>query len=467
MMKKLSVILLFLILTVGFLLLIPRFALAMEEPGTGYALDIELKKELEDHNTNLTKFTLNVFERMLFTTQIAIEGLPSEEGETHSYQRSGGALGMVTNLIAGLYVTQPASSVEYLADLGQNLDLVQPAYAQGMSWYAFSPVLKLWKTFRNIAYLAFVVIFVIIGFMIMFRAKINPQTVISVQNALPKIVVTLLLITFSYAIAGFVVDISQFSCYLIGNTFQKTDLIANPRPNTTETEQLNKLYNANIFQLLRPLSDTTELKNALKEIWMGETGVVPWSLRADLAWLGAITIQLILAITAFFLMFKIFFALLGPYVSIVISIIFAPFQLLLGIFKGDAFIGWLKGLISNLAVFPVTWTMLCLAAIFKSGPDLAKEPSNIGINTWFFGAADWSTKGEPLIINFRPIPGIGNWGKAVGHLIGFGILFITPKVAEIVRSSLEGKPLPVGAITGEQLKEVIKKVPFVGGLFSS
>jgi len=45
------------------------------------------------------------------------------------------------------------------------------------------------------------------AFMIMFRVRISPQTVITVQSALPKIIFTLILITFSYAIAGFLIDL--------------------------------------------------------------------------------------------------------------------------------------------------------------------------------------------------------------------------------------------------------------------
>ena len=35
----------------------------------------------------------------------------------------------------------------------------------------------------------------------------SPQTIVTIQSALPKIVVTLILVTFSYAIAGFMVDL--------------------------------------------------------------------------------------------------------------------------------------------------------------------------------------------------------------------------------------------------------------------
>jgi len=53
--------------------------------------------------------------------------------------------------------------------------------------------------------------------MIMFRIKINPQTAITIQLALPKLIITLLLITFSYAIAGFMIDIFYLIWGIITN----------------------------------------------------------------------------------------------------------------------------------------------------------------------------------------------------------------------------------------------------------
>ena len=82
-----------------------------------------------------------------------------------------------------------------------NVGITQPVYAQGIGFSALTPTLQVWKAFRNLSYFLFIIIFIVVGFMIMFRAQINPQTVVTVQAALPKIVVTLIMITFSYAIA--------------------------------------------------------------------------------------------------------------------------------------------------------------------------------------------------------------------------------------------------------------------------
>ncbi|PIV01585.1 hypothetical protein COS54_00805, partial [Candidatus Shapirobacteria bacterium CG03_land_8_20_14_0_80_39_12] len=117
-----------------------------------------------------------------------------------------GALGFSTNLVASLF-KPPVSSVEYFADLGSKLGIAKPAYAQGVGFSGLSNLLPLWKAFRDVSYFFFVIIFIVIGLAIMFRVKLDPKTVITVQNALPKMVIALILITFSYAIAGLMIDL--------------------------------------------------------------------------------------------------------------------------------------------------------------------------------------------------------------------------------------------------------------------
>lgn len=116
-------------------------------------------------------------------------------------------MGQVSNLISMTYVNPPASGVYWVTNTLQNAGFIPQSYAaEGMGFAMIKPLMNLWKIFRDIAYLIIVIFLIAIGFMIMFRTKINPQTVISVENSLPKIVVALLLITFSFAIAGFLID---------------------------------------------------------------------------------------------------------------------------------------------------------------------------------------------------------------------------------------------------------------------
>src|SRR5581483_6429401 len=72
---------------------------------------------------------------------------------------------------------------------------------------SLSPLFPIWTYVRNLAYLCFVILFIFIGFMIMFRIKIKAQTVATIQNTIPRIIIAIILITFSYAIAGFLIDL--------------------------------------------------------------------------------------------------------------------------------------------------------------------------------------------------------------------------------------------------------------------
>ena len=60
----------------------------------------------------------------------------------------------------------------------------------------------LWKTFRNMAYGLVSVFLVVIGIFIMLRKKTDPKTVLTLQAALPKVIISLVLITFSFAIGA-------------------------------------------------------------------------------------------------------------------------------------------------------------------------------------------------------------------------------------------------------------------------
>ena len=116
----------------------------------------------------------------------------------------GGVLGSTTSVIAMLYLNPPVRTADYLASVGQGMGIVKEAKAQvgGSGSGVLSPILKLWEVSRNISYVFMIIVFVVIGLMVMFRNKINPQTVITAQAALPGLVIGLIMITFSYFLAA-------------------------------------------------------------------------------------------------------------------------------------------------------------------------------------------------------------------------------------------------------------------------
>ena len=143
--------------------------------------------------------------------------------------QGGGALGSIGDVLTLAYSTPPTRTAEYIADLGNRLNLVPEAHAQvaGSGSNVIEPVKKIWELSRNLAYLGMTVIFLIIGFMIMFRRKLNPQTVVNIQSALPGLVIGLILITFSYFISALVIDLSFVSTNVVSEVFIAAKL-ANP-----------------------------------------------------------------------------------------------------------------------------------------------------------------------------------------------------------------------------------------------
>ncbi len=134
---------------------------------------------------------------------------------------SGGVLGTTSNLIGLLYLHPPVRTSEYLASVGKGLGIVKEANAQvvGSGAAVLSPIITLWQVSRNISYIIMIIIFVVIGMMVMFRTKINPQTVITAQAALPGLVLGLVLITFSYFLAALVTDTAFLGVNLVGHYF--------------------------------------------------------------------------------------------------------------------------------------------------------------------------------------------------------------------------------------------------------
>lgn len=138
-----------------------------------------------------------------------------------SVNTSGGLLGATGSLLTGLFTNPPLRTADYLADVGRGFGIIPQAHAQvgGSGSGVLNPILKLWEVSRNLAYLFLIIIFIIIGLMVMFRQKINPQTVITAQAALPGLILGLILITFSYFFAALISDTAFLGTDLVGYYF--------------------------------------------------------------------------------------------------------------------------------------------------------------------------------------------------------------------------------------------------------
>ncbi len=461
-MKKLLSLLLFLT-TYYFLLATPVFAVAGPTGGnalnfTWFAPDLQTWQQntFGGDNTQMDGqkfgvFQITNFAQLLNSFMGGAKTLAYDQNGKPYYSYQGGAINFLAGVNSKMYTTSPASSVEYLADLGSNLG-IKPAYAQGMGFNNLSPLLRLWKIFRDLTYLIFVIIFVAIGFMVMFRKKIDPRTVVTIQDALPQIVMALILTTFSYAIIGLLVDAMQFLSYLIINIILADPISGAKILNQTQTQTL---LQSNIFELISQFfTATANLGASVSNV------VVKAANLPAIAGLTSIGVDLIFKVTLFFTMFKIFFMLLGAYIQVILAVLFSPLQAALSAMPGgQSPFAWMKSLLSNLLVFPVTLLLFLIAFIFSlpNGGQLAGATlPNAGANNI-----------KPLITWAPPLLGTWNTGGAggLGPLISFGILLAIPAIGETIKQALNIKGGAAFGAGEKEFRGALGVLPVIGVRF--
>ena len=366
----------------------------------------------------------------------------------------GGLLG-TANQIAAATFTPAASGILYIAQLKNNF-LGKPVYAANTTGFeGLSNIMNLWKMSRNIVYVLISLFFVILGIMIMLRVKISPQSVVTIQSALPKVVTTLILVTFSYAIAGLCIDLISFlQPFAISLLFdnlkngaQEQDLFPTSWGDWSLTGLVSffqsllskvgltkapfaydRLVNANIDTLMTMVSRLAPnmmilLLGAFIGGIMGAMMANPVTFFAG-AGLGAIAAVVIVSVIILIYLIKLIFNLVKCYITILLSIIFAPFIIFMGIFPGskEGFSKWLTTLIANLIVFPAVVLFLIIANILSENIHGGLwAPQLIVGQTWLlpliFGIAaigilsKLPTLIPEAIFNIKPSP----FGKAIGE----------------------------------------------------
>lgn len=443
-----------------------------------------IQESMDTHTLNMTVIGGGTKALNLKTGEVSPGGIPDaiaqwlgmnllgsgNQGSTSTAQGGiyyPGAIGGALNMTSIALTNPPASSREYVADLINNFQSplgVKPAYAQGIGFSSLSTVLELWKLFRDLAYLFFVIIFLVVGFLIMFRAKIGSQTAVTVQQMLPKLVVSLILVTFSYAIAGFLLDAMYLMIYLLIGVFA---LLSGKYGAGFSFQQLqNVAFTQNIFTNgLNTIGGVAgSVAGSVNEIVANflsagtvTAGANPDIVSKALGGASAIVALLVVAVAILFAVFRTFFILLKAYVSILFSVILAPIQLLLGALPGqNAFSKWINNLIENIIVFPVVIFMLFMVQFFSAQ---SKAPTIGGFTAPQLGS------------------GVAAGAGAFSSLIALGVILAMPEAAKIAKGILKGdvgvgvgdltKNLAAGWKGGELIPGIgLSKIPGVGNITS-
>lgn len=383
---------------------------------------------------------------------LMITGIQSQDGtpctEVSLLPQTGKFVSMLFN--------NQVSSQEYIADLMDNVGLptVSRAYAQGTGYGAMAPFLPFWKAFRNLAYSLYIIMFVVVGIMIMLRTKVNAQTIITIQTALPNLLITLLLITFSYAIVGFMIDLMYFLIYFLVFLLSSPgiDIISTP------TKAISRLMGGSAWNVIFEGRNSViwAIAASINSLLSGVGGVLKVVGKA-----GAIfsLTYLLAAVWLGVTMIKLLFTLVKAYVMLIVQTVTAPVQLLMNAMPGSkAFSEWLKKTASYLLPFPVVGAMFIMAAIFVGDPSRALlfkgttlgDPNPFGINTnsEFYTAI--GTDGKVWLPPFTLTSG-NLQGNDIMALIGFFIFTMTPAAAKMAMDWLQVKESPYTSEIGAGL----------------
>lgn len=370
-----------------------------------------------------------------------------------------GALGFAFKGIA-LAFAPPLSSTEYLADVGSNLGIIKDANAQSVRGSGNSivlPVRRLWSIMRNFSYLMFTFIFVFIGIMIMFRRKLNPQTVVSLQSALPGLIISLALITVSYLIAAGLVDLTFILIPIVAvvfqqagdnvfmctnSVFQGTAFACQGNGNLVEFTR-----HANFFSFLEtwiksqgiyafvfppappptidpfpsnPLDIPGYLTKFLSPWFQDFFGTLIKTILELLKHGVNLLVGIIVIIALLFQILKLFLILVRSYITILVMTFMGPMMILFSAIpgKGGALTFWWKNILANALIFPAVF-----AGFFFAG--LILSPTGIDQNAF-----------SSTLPFFADLP-----VNSFKYIIGLGILLGLPAVPQMVKDLVGVKDL--------------------------
>lgn len=366
---------------------------------------------------------------------------------------------------------RPISGISYVKERLNKLKLVSDVQAQTQTQTGFGyatalkPIQSFWSAIRNVSYGLFVLISIIFAFLIMFRVKLSPQTVISVQSAIPKIIIALITATFSYAIAGFLVDFMYIVIGIFSMIFAGISSDLRITPNIYFNLMTSGIFNTGIMGYLTIFGVLFFLPIILI---VGAGGLA--GSFASFGALGLIALLIIIIISAVFLWIsvKTLWTLMKTLAIFLLTVIFSPLTLTLGtLLPNFSFGSWVKTIISQLSVFVTTGVLSIMSLLFAIAgivigvetladwgwlKDLLSTILNIiftpafgGIISNTLGLNNFSTPGWP------PLLGLGGGYTVVLIMwaVSFVLFTMIPKSAELVQSFIQGKPFAYGSAIGE------------------
>ncbi|MBP7859792.1 hypothetical protein KA001_02440 [Patescibacteria group bacterium] len=272
-----------------------------------------------------------------------------------------------------LYYENTLAQIPLLNNKAQAAGELEYTIIKGVSFgQAFFDI---WSTVRNISYYLIIIPVVALGFAIMFKVQINSQTQITLIKILPRLIVVMILITFSYPIAALMLQVSKPVVDLIISIF----FTASADLTTGGTSYGGVIW----FSLLA----------------LGLGIIIAFTGGIGLAILGTI-VGIVLLIT----LFRYLMAVVSTTINLGFLIAFAPLILLVSVFPGREGITkqYFINLIAAIAGVMTIPVMLALAyLVWSIGIKIGQDAANLLIQfaVWMVAMGIlWKTYDAPKIV---------------------------------------------------------------------
>lgn len=378
-----------------------------------------------------------------------------------------------SSLLSQVFEERSFSGISYIKNTANNFSLVPTAHAQstGFGFDALVPIQDMWRASRDMAFGLFVVVAIVFSFMIMFRVKISPQVIISVQSSIPKLIISLVLVTFSYAIAGLLIDLMYVVYGIIsvmGTGFVPSGTATPAGVFAFLTRGELGMSNAGgpdlgafglfaLYCILFPMVFLWILVSTLGILVSAVVVAIPilvigGTLGSVMGWIG-IAILAIVIIMTIWNGIKIIWSLMKAFANILLLTIFAPIQIVAGtIIPNLGFGSWIKSFVSNLAVFIVTSVLFLFAYVFLtiafSLPSNLDAWSDLSVALW--GTALSNRFGADSTNGWPPLFESGQGWMAFLFLgVSFIMFTLIPKATEVIQGLISGRPFAYGTAIGE------------------
>jgi len=241
------------------------------------------------------------------------------------------------------------------------------------------------------------------------------------------------------------------------------------RPATSSAEMFLLMFQAGY----PPFAVTMILVTLAVSMIILISGIASGGTFLPIATIGGIVILLLFLLVFLIALIRVLWTLLKAYVFVVLNLIFAPFQILVGTLPGSNAIGsWFRNLAANLAVLPTVLAMVFLSGYLTlAGIDQYLGALTGPLNQYLEGTEKRIVLIEMMgniIRNFLDPNDPAKFSALFAMFILFGvsvaILLLTPKAADMIKAFLAGRPFEYGTAFGEAMRPIIVPAGYIAGI---